>query len=117
MADEPNAGGETNPQAGQQQVIQVPIDVAEMKTFYANFFRVLGTPEELMIDFGLHTQQVTAQGADPVKLSSRLAISYFTAKRLMLALQRAVNLHEQSFGVLETDYRRRVRGGSPGAFQ
>jgi hypothetical protein len=36
-------------------------------------------------------------------------MSFYTAKRLLSALQWAVNRYETNFGVLETDFQRRMR--------
>ena len=74
---------------------------------YANFCRVTGTPEELIIDFGLNTQPVgVPQGA--IKVNQRIILNYYTAKRMMAALQMSVQRHEAAFGVLETDIQKRV---------
>jgi hypothetical protein len=83
---------------------------------YANFCRVTGTPEELIVDFGLN-KQVGPDVADPIEISQRLIVNFFTAKRLMAALHMAVQRHEAAFGVLETDVQKRVmprarRGGT-----
>ncbi|VTS06128.1 DUF3467 domain-containing protein [Tuwongella immobilis] len=91
--------------------MQVPIDADEMQTAYTNFFRVTGTFEELVLDFGLHTQMMTASGPEAVHLSQRLVMSFYTAKRLLNALQWAVSRHENNFGVLETDPQKRLRPG------
>ena len=45
----------------------------------------------------------------PVRLSHRLVMSYYTAKRLAQVLQLTIQRHEATFGVLETDIQRRVR--------
>jgi hypothetical protein len=92
-----------------EQTIQIPVDAAGLLATYANFFRVTGTPEELVLDFGLNTQQMTASGPETVKLSHRLVLSFYTAKRLLGALQWAVNRYENNFGVLETDFQKRMR--------
>src|SRR5262245_52900313 len=92
-----------------EQTIQIPVDAAGLLAAYANFFRVTGTPEELVLDFGLNTQQMTATGPETVKLSHRLVLSFYTAKRLLGALQWAVNRYENNFGVLETDFQKRMR--------
>ncbi len=92
-----------------EQTIQIPVDAAGLLATYANFFRVTGTPEELVLDFGLNTQQMTATGPETVKLSHRLVLSFYTAKRLLGALQWAVNRYENNFGVLETDFQKRMR--------
>lgn len=97
--------------SGDQQV-QIPVDATGLNALYANFFRVTGTPEELILDFGLNTQQMTPSGPETVKLSHRLVLSFYTAKRLLGALQWAVNRYENNFGVLETDFQKRLR--SPG---
>ena len=94
--------------AAQQQ--QIPVDPSGLAATYANFFRVTGTPEELVLDFGLNTQQMTPAGPEAVKLSHKLVLSFWTAKRLLGALQWAVNRYENNFGVLETDFQKRVRG-------
>ncbi|WP_428306923.1 DUF3467 domain-containing protein [Lacipirellula sp.] len=74
---------------------------------YANFCRVTGTPEELIIDFGLNAQPFGVP-SDPVHVSQRIVTNYFTAKRLLHALHLSVQRHEQAFGVLETDVNKRV---------
>jgi hypothetical protein len=125
MAEEskrPPAGGEGPPpaeirppmQAQQQQQLQVPVDISGLSSLYTNFFRVVGTAEELIIDFGLHTQQMTTQGPEVIKLSNRVVMSYYTAKRLLQTLHLSVNRHESAFGVLETDPAKRLRVSQPG---
>jgi Protein of unknown function (DUF3467) len=115
MADESKtAAGEgaaaAAPQAQQGTPVQIPVDIGDLTSIYANFFRVTGTPEELVLDFGLNTTQVTQSGApEAVKLTHRLVMSFYTAKRLLSALQWAVNRYETNFGVLETDFQRRMR--------
>lgn len=113
MADEMKVplgeGAQQQAQPAAQQ-IQIPVDASDMSSAYANFFRVTGTPEELVLDFGLNTQQMTTTGPEAVKLTHRLVMSFYTAKRLLGALQWAVNRFEQNFGVLETDFQKRMRG-------
>ncbi|HLN31787.1 MAG TPA: DUF3467 domain-containing protein [Gemmataceae bacterium] len=92
------------PQAQQQ----FAVDTTSLSAAYANFCRVTGTPEELVLDFGLNTQ-MTPIPNEPVKLTHRLVMNYFTAKRLLGALHMAVQQHESMYGVLETDIQKRVR--------
>jgi hypothetical protein len=40
---------------------------------------------------------------EPIKLSTRLVMNFYTAKRLLNALQFAVQRHESFFGVVEVD--------------
>ncbi len=74
---------------------------------YANFCRVTGTPEELILDFGLNAQHF-GNVAEPVDVKQRLVVNYFTAKRMLQALMMSVQRHEAAFGVLETDVQKRV---------
>lgn len=91
--------------APQQQRLEVDENVVQ--SCYANFCRVNGTPEELIIDFGLNSQPFGASDK-PLKVSQRLVVNYYTAKRLLSALQLAVHRHESAFGVLETNVQKRV---------
>jgi hypothetical protein len=110
MADEPKATPAGEAAAPPQQQVQIPVDSEHMVGTYANFFRVTGTPEEIVLDFGLNTQQVTPAGTpEAVKLTQRLTMSFYTAKRLLNALQWAVSRYESNFGVLETDFQKRMR--------
>ena len=85
------------------------IDINDSKCFasYANFCRVTGTPEELVVDFGLN-KQVGAQVSEPIDISQRIVVNFYTAKRLLAALRMAVQRHEAAFGTLETDVQRRA---------
>jgi hypothetical protein len=87
------------------------VDASTLSTVYANFCRVVGTPEELVLDFGLNTQ-VTPQPTEPIKLTHRLVVNYYTAKRLLQALAMAIQQHENIYGVLEIDVQKRMRGGA-----
>ena len=116
MVDEPKKGpgapAEAQPQPA-QQAAQFSVDSSALSTAYANFCRVTGTPEELVLDFGLNTSMTPVQN-EPVKLTHRLVVNYFTAKRLLGALHMAVQQHENVYGVLETDIQKRVRqAGQP----
>lgn len=98
------------PQAQQPQRMQVQIDDAKAIACYANFCRVTGTPEELIIDFGLNPQPVGVP-TQPIPVTQRIITNFYTAKRMLHALQLTVQRHEATFGVLEIDVQRRVRPG------
>ena len=98
-----------------QQQAQVQLDDSNAQVCYANFCRVNGTPEELIIDFGLNDQPFGAPQKS-LMISQRLVINHYTAKRLLAALQMSIQRHEAAFGVLETNVQKRVlpaamRGG------
>jgi hypothetical protein len=74
---------------------------------YANFCRVTGTPEELIVDFGLNPQPI-GMPTEPVVITQRIVTNYYTAKRMLHALQLTIQRHEEAFGVLETDIQKRL---------
>ncbi len=101
----PEAAAAEQPQAPPQGV-QVCDD--NVMACYANFCRVTGSPEELIVDFGLNPQPMGIP-KDPIKVSQRVIVNFYTAKRLLAALQMSVQRHEAIFGVLETDVQKRLR--------
>jgi hypothetical protein len=111
MADQPKK----EPATPQEQANQIPTDYSSLSTVYTNFCRVNVTPEELVLDFGLNPQ-VSATQTEPVKLTHRVVMNFFTAKRLLLALNNVVVQHENAYGALELDFQKRVRSmPRPGA--
>ncbi len=95
-------------QQQQRQMPQLQVNDLNAIACYANFCRVTGSPEELIIDFGLNPQPVGVP-KDPIEVKQRIIVNFFTAKRLLAALQLSVQRHEQVFGVLETDIQKRLR--------
>jgi len=91
---------------------QISFDSDRVAALYSNFARVTGSPEELIIDFGLNPQPFGGQ-SEAVPISQRIVMNYYTAKRFLGALQMAVQRHEQAFGVLETDVNKRVVTSGP----
>ena len=96
---------DTEPQA--QQAQQVEIVDAQALTCYANFCRVLGTPEEIVMDFGLNPQPVGIP-TQPISITQRVVTNFYTAKRMLHALQLTIQRHEATFGVLEVDIQKPV---------
>jgi len=111
----PAAESQQQPPQAQQRV-QVQIDDSKAIANYANFCRVTGTPEELIIDFGLNPQPVGVP-TQPIPVTQRIITNFYTAKRMLHALQLTVQRHEATFGVLEIDVQRRVRPGAMAAAQ
>ena len=104
------------PQQATAQPPQFPIDYSHLSTVYTNFCRVSVTPEELVLDFGLNTQMVP-NPTETIKLTHRVVMNFYTAKRLMNALLGVVSQFENTYGVVELDFQRRARsaGRPPGA--
>lgn len=91
--------------AAVQPQIQEPVD---LKPLYSNFARVAGTPEEVVVDFGLDPMPFSNAGRT-VKISERVVMNYYTAKRLWAALGVSLQRYEQAFGPLETDVTKRAK--------
>ena len=116
-------GGTAHPQSHppiHQQTNEVFVDDTGALPSYANFCRVIATPEETILDFGLNPQPF-ATGRQEVKASLRIVMNFYTAKRLLTAMGMTIQRHEQVFGAIELDVRRRAgeaeqpfpqRGGS-----
>ena len=97
----------------QPQRVQVDIDDSKVLATYANFCRVTGTPEELIIDFGLNPQPFGVP-TEPIAVTQRIITNFYTAKRMLAALQLSIQRYEATFGVLETDVQKRVRPAARG---
>ncbi len=98
------------PQQQPEQPAQIEVDDSSTVASYCNFCRVTGTPEELIIDFGLNPQPFGVP-TNPIPINQRIITNFYTAKRMLHALTLTVQRHEATFGVLETDVQRRVRPG------
>ena len=103
-----NAASSESPAPLPQQPVQVQVDDSQVAACYANFCRIMGTPEELIIDFGLNLQP-TGVPTQPVVVNQRIVTNMYTAKRLIDVLQLTVQRHEAAFGVVETDIQKRTR--------
>jgi hypothetical protein len=104
------AGAPTpTPPADAAQQIAINVDLSALSSTYANFYRVMGTPEELILDFGLNVEHGQRNLTQPIKLTHRITLNFYTAKKLLGTLYQAVNRHEALFGTIETDFNRRIR--------
>jgi hypothetical protein len=103
----------TGAPAGQQrpQRPQVQVDDSKAHVAYANFCRVTGTPEELILDFGVNPQPFGVP-TEPIPINHRLIVNFYTAKRMLQALHLTIQRQEATFGVLETDVQKRVMPGT-----
>src|SRR5207302_9714907 len=101
-ADETKTPAQTGSEAATPpgQAPQFQMDTSELSTIYTNFCHVTFLPEELILDFGLNTQMAPSP-TQPVKLTHRVVMDFFTAKRLLNGLHFAVSRYENAFGVLE----------------
>lgn len=92
------AGGE-----GQQQV-QVLLDERELKTMYANAYRIHQSMEEVVVDLGFNMPNPNPNpqaGQQPqllFKVTDRVIMNYSVAKRLAVSLSQLIKRYEQQFG-------------------
>jgi hypothetical protein len=87
---------------------RVELDMSGARSSYANFSRVTGTPEELIIEFALNPQPLGVP-TEPLHVEHRIVLNFYTAKRLAAALQMSIDRHEQAFGAIETDVEKRLK--------
>jgi len=102
-------------QTGAQQV-QLRIDEQSMTTHYANAFRTNATAEEVMLDFGINLPNPAAKPDQPeiiFRISDRVVLNYFSAKRLAITLGQVIRRYEEQFGELELNVANRRKGPSP----
>ncbi len=78
-------------------------DDSGMTTSYANVCNVSSTREEVTLLFGTNQSWHTGQEEVVIKLSDRLIVSPYAAKRLSALLTNIVEQYEQRFGALSTD--------------
>jgi hypothetical protein len=78
-------------------------DDSNMKSSYANVCNITSTREEVVMLFGMNQAWNRGQKEVSIKLSDRIVISPYAAKRINLVLQRVVAEYEQRFGVLNVD--------------
>jgi hypothetical protein len=96
MADET----QPTPAPGEQSV-QLLLDEAQMKTSFANAYRIHTTAEEVVLDFGFNMANPNPQGGNQqllFRVNDRVILSYPNVKRLALSLQQLVRQYEQRMG-------------------
>src|SRR5262245_40721258 len=115
---EPNPQTPETPQGQPAQAPQpeIVLDDRNAHVAYANFARVTATPEELIMDLALNPNPFN-QGKQDIQVTQRLIMNFYTAKRLLIALHQTIQRHEQTYGSIELDLRRRVNPAVMGAQQ
>src|SRR3954463_2035449 len=109
MADEANQSGQTAA-AGDERV-GVMLDERELRTFYANAYRMHTSAEEVVIDLGFNmpNPNPNPQGGAQLlfKVTDRAILSYANAKRLAMSLTQLIKRYEQQFGEIPVQGQRR----------
>lgn len=102
MAEEKQADA-GRPNGPTQTVGQTKIvwDDSDMRSIYANVANVAGGREEIVLLLGMNQAWHAGQKEVNVKLTDRVILSPFAAKRLSLLLNNVVAEYEKKFGKLD----------------
>jgi hypothetical protein len=82
------------------------VHVGDSQIRYVNFCRVTGTPEEMILDMGLQTPEGISEHV--WHAPQRIALDFYTAKRLVYALHSTLTQFEATFGKIEVEVERRL---------
>lgn len=86
----PPAGAPSSPgPAGQSKQSQLAVRFDNAEVRFANFTVVTGTPEEVIVDFAV------AINPQQANVSTRMGMTYATARRLVAALNETLKRHDQ----------------------
>lgn len=96
--------------AEQPQQNQIPVDVSNLKSSYANVVGIAANVNEVYLTFGINSDPYNPAPTEPVKLDSRVIMTPDAAKRLCLNLNATLAAFEQRFGVIDLDLQKRIRG-------
>ncbi len=95
MSDESTTGGD------QQARRSVNLQMEDSELNYANTAIVTGTPEEVILNFGINTMPPAREGRTTVQVTDRVILSYPSAKRLAVTLGNIIRRYEDAHGVIE----------------
>jgi hypothetical protein len=102
----PSVARAADAHAVNEQGVQVLVDEKEMRTSYANAYRIHTAEQEAVIDFGLNMPNPNVKPGDPqqvlLKVNDRMVLSYVTVKRLSISLGQVVKRFEDKFGEIPT---------------
>jgi hypothetical protein len=91
-------GAGSNPTFENTQV-KIRWNNADIRSAYANLFKVSAVREEVVLLFG--ERQSLDKDEKEVRLTNRILLNPFTAKRLLTALQSAIQKYESTYGPVD----------------
>ena len=110
-AQKTESGKTDTPEVGRPAAPTVNWDDSQMSTSYANVVNAASTREEVTLFFGTNqTWNPAGAAAFEVKLSDRIVLSPFAAKRLWTLMGAVLQEYEKRFGALDLG-----AGTGPGA--
>jgi hypothetical protein len=90
-------------------------DDSTLKSSYANVCNVSSTREEVVLVFGINQAWERGQTEVVVKLTDRIILSPYAAKRMASLLTNIVREYESRFGVLNLESPRPGASSAPGS--
>jgi len=99
----PEMAAEARADAATGDLPRVTWNDSDMKTSYANVCSVASTREEVTLLFGIHQNWHSAQMEVGVRLSERIILNPYAAKRLARLLTAVVAEYGKRFGPLGMD--------------
>ena len=97
------AAGSPTQTIGQTKIVW---DDSNMRSAYANVANVAGGREEIVLLFGMNQAWHAGQKEVNVKLTDRIVLSPYAAKRLSILLNAVLADYEKKFGKLEVGTQR-----------
>jgi len=94
-----NAGQQTEGRAEERGTVRLRQEGAQ--TGFANVALVTGTPEEIILNFGLNVMPPNQQGGVEIQLTQRMVMTYPCAKRLGIMLGNIIQRYESAHGVID----------------
>ena len=76
---------------------RIQVDDRGVNTEPSDYWLITGTPEEVVFRFGNTKHNI----GGPIKITSKINMSYFTAKRLLGALAQTVKRYEEALGAID----------------
>ena len=89
------------PDADEQQRAVLNLRQDRAQTSYANLAMITSTPEEVVLHFGINVSPPTRDRQVNAEITSRVIMSYPSAKRLALTLGNVIQRYEAQKGVIE----------------
>jgi len=84
-------------QEAQRPTQRIRIDDRGVITEYSDYWLITGTPEEVLFRFGNTKHNI----GGPIKITSKVNMNYFTAKRLLSALAQTIKRYEEALGRID----------------
>lgn len=85
-------------QETQRPTQRIQIDDRGVKVETSDYWLITGTPEEVVFRFGNTKHNV----GGPIKITNKVTMTYYTAKRLLFALSQTLQRYEEALKSLDT---------------